>query len=103
MNATIYLPKQPPRHVPVDDLIFPSLNNKQTSISAWVPELLGCEPGLVDVLASGPNYVVYSVFDYEAGPVNEEAMQKLTSLTGMTFELDDEDAVLLGPVLVMHW
>jgi hypothetical protein len=99
MNAIIYLPQQQPHHLLIDE----RLNNGLASLPAWVPELLGCEPGLVDVLASGPGYVAYSVFDYEAGPVNMEAMRELTDLTGVTFEPDDGDAVLLGPVLVIHW
>ena len=66
-----------------------------------VPGLLGCALGLVDVLACGPGYVAYSVFDCE-GPVNEAAMAAVAEVSGAGFDLDDEDTVLCGPVLVVR-
>lgn len=71
---------------------------------AWVPDkvsgLLGCAPGLVDVLASGPEYVAYSVFDSE-GEVNPAAMAAVAAVSGVAFDAEDEDAVLRGAVLVV--
>ena len=72
---------------------------------ARVPEqvsgLLGCVPGLVDVLACGPGYVAYSVFDCE-GSVNEAAMVAVAEVSGVGFDLDDEEAVLRGAVLFVQ-
>ena len=65
-----------------------------------VPVLMGCSPGLVDVQVCQPDCVAYSVFDYE-GPVNYAAMTALAELTGVVFDLADEDAVLCGPILVV--
>jgi hypothetical protein len=70
-------------------------------VPGQVPVLLSCTPGLVDVLASGPDYVVYSVFDSE-GPVNPEAMVAVSQVSGEAFDLDDEDTVLRGAVLVVR-
>ena len=66
-----------------------------------VPGLLGCAPGLVDVLASGPDYVAYSVFDSE-GEANPAAMAAVAAVSGVAFDAEDEDAVLCGAVLVVR-
>ena len=65
-----------------------------------IAELLGCRPGLVDVLARTPDYVVYSVFDCDAG-VNETAMKAVAELTGISFDPANDDEVLCGSVLVV--
>ena len=70
------------------------------SVPDQVPALLGCAPGLVDVLASGPEYVAYSVFDSE-GEANPAAMAAVAAVSGVAFDSDDEDAVLRGAVLVV--
>lgn len=70
-------------------------------VSEQVPVLMGCAPALVDVLACGPRYVAYSVFDCE-GPVNEAAMAAVVAVSGAEFDPKDEDAVLCGPVLVVR-
>lgn len=100
MNATLYLPHQPPRSVPTDGLYMPDPKTGFASVPEQVPVLLGCAMELVDVLACGPGYVAYSVFDCEE-PVNEAAMAAVTGVSGQGFSLDDEDAVLCGPVLVV--
>ena len=61
-----------------------------------VAELLGCVKLLVDVLASGPDYVLYSVFDCE-GEVNPIGMEVFEALTGQPC---DEDP-LRGPILCL--
>ena len=66
-----------------------------------VPGLLGCAPGLVDVLASGPEYVAYSVFDSDED-ANPTAMAAVAAVSGVAFDADDEDAVLRGAVLVVR-
>ena len=65
-----------------------------------VPTLLGCVSELVDVLACGPSYVAYSIFDCE-GEVNPAAMEAVAKASGVSFDLDDEDAILCGAVLVV--
>ena len=62
--------------------------------------LLGCATGLVDVLATGKEYIVYSIFDAE-GEVNDVAMQAVAELTGISFDASNEDEVLYGPVLII--
>jgi len=101
MNATLYLPYQLPQAVSVDGLSLPDPVTGLARVSEQVPVLMGCARGLVDVLASGPGYVAYSVFDCE-GPVNEAAMTAVAEMSGVGFDLADEDAVLCGPVLVVR-
>lgn len=101
MPAILYLPQQPPQIVPDDGLNMPNPATGLVGVPTQVPALLGCAPGLVDVLASGPGYVVYSVFDYE-GPVNHAAMAAVAQVAGVAFDAEDEDAVLCGPVLVVE-
>ena len=66
-----------------------------------VPALLGCAPGMVDVLASGPNYVAYSVFDCEED-TNPAAMVAVAEVSGVDFDLGNDDAILCGAVLVVR-
>ncbi|RTQ45852.1 hypothetical protein EJV47_23775 [Hymenobacter gummosus] len=100
MNATLYLPHQSPRAVSVEGLTLPDPTTGLVRIPEPVPALMGCPRGLVDVLASGPQYVAYSVFDCE-GKINQAAMVALAEASGVGFELDDEDTILCGPVLVV--
>ena len=100
MNATIYLPQQPPQAVSIEGLIVPNPTTGLVGVPASVPVLLGCMPELVDVLAAGPGYVAYSIFDSE-GEVNPVAMEAVEAVSGVSFDLEDEDAVLRGPVLVL--
>lgn len=67
-----------------------------------VPALLGCAPELVDVLASGPDYVAYSVFDSEEA-VNEAAMAAVAAISGIAFNAEDEDTLLCGAVMVVQY
>ena len=52
------------------------------------------------MLASGQGYIVYSIFDCE-GEINPEAMAAVGAVTGMSFDIENEDEVLRGPVLVV--
>ena len=52
------------------------------------------------VLASGQVYIVYCIFDCE-GEINPEAMTAVEALTGGSFNAENEDEVLRGPVLVV--
>ncbi len=101
MNATLYLPQQPPRAVPADGLCMPNPKTGSARVPEQVPALLSCAPGLVDVLACGPEYVAYSVFDCD-GETNRAAMAAVAAVSGVAFELDDEDSVLCGAVLVVQ-
>jgi hypothetical protein len=100
MSVILYLPQQPPQAVPGDGLDILNPATGLVEVPEWVPALLDCAPELVDVLASGTGYVVYSVFDYE-GPVNHSAMAAVAQVTGVAFDARDEDMVLCGPVLVI--
>ena len=71
-----------------------------SGLADLVPGLLHCAPELVDVLASGQGYIVYSIFDCE-GEMNPEAMTIVGTLTGESFNAENEDEVLRGPVLVV--
>lgn len=101
MNATLYLPQQPPRVIPADGLFMRDPKTGFASVPEQVPMLLGCVPGLVDVLASGPGYVAYSVFDCEE-EANPLAMAVVAAVSGVVFDTEDEDAVLRGVVLVVQ-
>lgn len=101
MNATLYLPDQPPQAVSTDGLSMPNPATGFARVPDEVPVLMRCSPDIVDVQVSLPDCVAYSVFDYE-GPVNHAAMAALTELTGEAYDLEDEDAVLCGPVLVVR-
>lgn len=100
MQATLYLPQQPPQAVSVDEFRQLDLSTSFAAVPQEVSVLMSCVPELVDVLASGPGYIAYSVFDYE-GPVNQAAMAAVAKVSGIAFDVEDEDAVLCGPVLVI--
>ena len=100
MNATLYLPQQPPLEVPVEGLCMPDSVTGFARVPEQVPALLGCAPELVDVLACGPEYVAYSVFGCE-GDANLAAMAAVAAISGFAFDVEDEDAVLCGPVLLV--
>ena len=100
MQATLYLPKQSPKIISAQGLVLPHAVTGLVGLPTAVSTLLDCAPSQVDVLASGPDYVVYSVFDCEED-VNVTSMEAVAAVSGVDFELDDEDAVLRGPVLVV--
>lgn len=102
MNATLYLPQQPPQVVSSEGLVMPDLATGFVRVPDAVPTLLGCAPGLVDVLACGPRYVAYSVFDYEGGAVNSAGMQAVAEVSGASFDSDDEESILRGAVLLVQ-
>jgi hypothetical protein len=101
MVATLYLPGQLPQAVSTTGLLLPDPATRFSRVPEQVPVLLNCVLELVDVLASGPGYVVYSVFDCEE-PINLEAMTAVAEVSGVVFDPDDEDALLCGAVLVVR-
>ena len=100
MTATLYLPSQPPQLVSIEGLTMPDPATGFARVPDQVPGLLGCAPRLVDVLASGPEYVAYSVFDSEE-EANPAAMAAVAAVSGVAFDSEDEDAVLRGAVLLV--
>lgn len=96
MTALLYLPQQPPQAVSTEGLHW------SNNVIGPVSLLLGCTPNLVDVLANGPGYAAYSVFDYEGGVINLEAMRAVSAITGILFDEDDEESILRGPVLLVQ-
>lgn len=101
MNATLYLPHQPPQAVSIAGLSLPDPVSGFVGVPEQVPILMSCMPELVDVLASSPQYVAYSIFDFE-GPVNQAAMVAMTAISGAIFDLEDDDTTLCGPVLIVR-
>lgn len=100
MIATLYLPQQSPQAVSTEGLSLPDPTTGFAGVPDQAPALMGCAHELVDVLACGPHYVAYSVFDDE-GPVNQVAMAAVTEVSGIVFDTEDEDAVLRGAVLII--
>lgn len=100
MIATLYLPQQPPQAVSIEGLSLPDPVTSFAQVTEQVSALLGCAPDLVDVLASGADYVAYSVFDSEES-VNEAAMTAVAAVSGVVFDAEDDDTVLRGAVLVL--
>jgi hypothetical protein len=100
MQVTLYLPQQPPQTVPSDVLGQLDLSARFAIVPQSVSALMSCALEVVDVLANGPDYIAYSVFDCE-GPVNYAAMSAVAKVSGVTFDVEDEDTVLCGPVLVV--
>ena len=100
MTALLFLPQLPPQAVSIEGLRLPEAKSGLAAVPEPVPILLGCAPGLVDVLASGLDYVAYSVFDCE-GQANPTAMEAVAKVSGVSFDIDDEDALLRGPVLIV--
>ena len=101
ITAILFMPQQQPLTVSVDGLALPDPKSGFAAVSERIAELLGCAPDLVDVLASGADYVAYSVFDCE-GPVNQAGMAAVAEVSGVAFDMDDEDAILCGPVLIVN-
>ena len=101
MTAILYFPHQLPRVVPIGELSLPDTASGFVKVPSSVAVLLDCAPTLVDVLASGPGYVAYSVFDCE-GEINHTAMVAVSEVSGVKFDESDEDSVLRGGVLVVH-
>ena len=99
MNATLYLPKSSPLKVSSEGLTtLGALGFAR--VPEQVPELLGCSPELVDILASGASYVAYSVFDSE-GEANHQGMAAVAKASGITFDKMDEDTTVRGAILLV--
>jgi hypothetical protein len=100
MTATLYMPGQSPQVISLEGLSMPDASTRFVKVPERVPAVLGCVPELVDVLATGPDYVAFSVFDSEDS-VNLPAMAAMSDVSGIAFSEDDEDTVLRGAVLVI--
>lgn len=86
--------------VPTEGLSLPAPPEHYAQVSHEVATLLGCAQGLVDVLDCGPGYAAYSIFDFE-GDNNQLAMAALTAVSAHTYDIDNEEYVLQGPVLLV--
>lgn len=96
MTISLYKPRAKPQ------LLTPAEFSENIRCDRLMPVeriagLLECAPGMVDVLAHGKDYLIYSVFDCVAD-VNSIGMEVFTALTGHACE-DDEP--LRGPLLVL--
>ena len=95
MTISLYKPAEEPM------LFTPNEFSKDIHVNGMLPVervagLLGCAPNMVDVLATGNDYAMYSVFDCE-GDVNPIAMEVFTVLTGVPCN----DEPLRGPILCL--
>ena len=100
ISVTLYQPLHAPQLVLAEKLSFSDPATGFARIPEQVSAMLGCAPGLVDVLASSTHYVAYSVFDCE-GEINQAAMEAVGELVGQAFDIENEDETLRGPVLVI--
>jgi len=98
MRALLYQPGQPPQPVSVAGFVLPTETTGFVDEASRVATVLDCAPGLVDVLASGRDYVAFSIFDHEGEP-NPDAMKVLSDLTGTAFDVNEDDELLRGPIL----
>jgi|GEM_PF-5599779 len=99
MTVTLYRPNQEPTAEATNGFNIPQ-PAEFVQVPPQAASLLGCAPSLVDVLATGPGYVAYSIFDSEQEP-NPAAMAAVSELTGISFDAADEDELLCGPVLIV--
>ena len=99
MTVTLYLPDQAPKVVSEAGFRLDEGSGQVIQNSARAAEVLGCDPGMIDVLACGAGYLVYTIFDHE-GETNFPAMGVVAEITSIEFDVLDGDAVLRGPVLV---
>lgn len=101
MIATLYPPSQEPLIVNPEGLYLPDIQTGLVPYSSRAASLLGCAPQLVDILACGPDFVVYSIFDYE-GAANVKAMAALSRIIGHQFDISDDEQIIRGPVLLIQ-
>lgn len=101
MTTTLYRPDARPQSLPASIFLMQPGSSQVVQDAARAAELLGCAPGLVDVLACGNGYLVYSVFDDE-GEVNPAAMAAVAEVSGIGLDPTNEDEVLRGPVLIIR-
>jgi hypothetical protein len=99
MRALLYQPGQLPKPVATDGLTLPSPEG-YAQVSPQVAAFLGCSEGFVDILDCGPDYVAYSIFDYEGAP-NQPAMDALSAISTHAYDAEDDDQVLQGPILLV--
>ena len=102
MKATLFLPNKEPTEVPVEGLHLPDASTGFVPASVAAAVLLGCSPNLVDILACGTEYVVYSIFGYEEGPPNQLAKEKINLIADVPFSLEGEEEELYGAILVVQ-
>lgn len=102
MTVTLYRPGQTPHVVPEAGFYLDEGSSQVIQNAGLAAELLGCAPFLVDVLANGKGYLLYSVFDYE-GEINTAAMAVFTELTGVAINPEEDDELLQGPVLAIQY
>jgi hypothetical protein len=102
MTITLYRPGLAPEPITEVEFLGIEASTQVIQNTSLAARLLGCSPALVDVLANGTGYLIYSVFDYE-GDVNTAAMIAFTELTGIGVNADDDDEVLQGPVLFIQY
>ncbi|RZK45322.1 MAG: hypothetical protein EOO61_00215 [Hymenobacter sp.] len=99
MTVKLFRPSQQPTIESLEGFSTPRATHF-AHMPTQVAILLDCAPNLVDVLANGEGYVVYTVFDSE-GEANLEATLAVADVTGSNFDVTNEDELLRGPVLIV--
>ena len=100
MRVTLYQPGHPPEAILQGGFSLDEESGQVVQNTVHASKLLGCVPALVDVLACGKRYLMYSVFDYE-GEQNQAAMAVLAEVSGIELNAGEDDEALQGPVLVI--
>ena len=101
MTATLYQPNMQPLDILANSFSQDASSGQILQNSVKAAEVLGCDLGMLDVLACGVGYLVYTIFDHE-GEANFPAMAIVAKINGIAFDALDDDAVLRGPVLVVQ-
>lgn len=101
MTVTLYRPDKTPETASEAGFHLNEVSGQVIQNTGLAAVLLECAPSLVDVMANGKGYLIYSIFDYE-GQANPAAMAVFTELTGVGLNPEDDDDILRGPVLVIQ-
>jgi hypothetical protein len=100
MRVTVFNPGKPPVNFDSADYFGTATGGRITAKFHRVAEQLKCRPSLVDLLAMGHGFALFSVFD-ALGQPNELAMQEFTRRTGMQLDPKDGVDMILGPVVML--
>ena len=99
VTITLYKPGESPEEVPY----FEFAENIIVG-GFWPMEhvagLLNCRAELIDVLASGPDYAMFSIFDCQ-GYLNPAVMEVFFAITGVKSSVDPEEDELRGPIMLI--
>ena len=106
MLVVLYKLGEAPEVLPSEGFTLPTPETGFAKASEQVAAALGCTLSAIDVLDCGPNFVAYSIFDYEGGPGEDgmsqeglEALMKWTKHPEAYTSGNTED--LCGPMVLV--